>query len=157
MKINKRTAALMGLAATTLFCAGGLAACDSNQETTVYGPPSYFGMEDSGDAGRDAGLTAEPSISSEWKIESWTTNGETGYPLEGEDESILPRFHSDDGKSFFLTITGEKEYRGDLVLMEDGTYQLKYEDNPNVLNAKIDGKKLTITLPSGSSLTFVTE
>ena len=153
MKIYKRTAALMGLAATTLFCTGGLVACDSNQETTVYGPPSYFGMEDS----EDAGFTEKPSIRSEWKIESWTTNGETGYPLEGEDESVLPRFHSDDGKSFFLTITGEKEYRGDLVLMEDGTYQLKYEDNPNVLTAKIDGKKLTITLPSGSGLTFVTE
>ena len=56
-----------------------------------------------------------------------------------------------------LTVTGEKEYRGDLIPQEDGTYQLKYGDNPNILTAKIDGDKLTITLPTGTSMTFAWE
>ena len=145
MKILKSKAKMLGLAATTLLCAGSLSACQ-NEQATVYGPPSDFGMEE-----------AVPTITSKWVIESWTINGETSYPLPVDDESQLPSFNSDDGETFFLTVTGAKEYRGDLIPQEDGSYQLKYGDNPNILTAKIEDDKLTITLPTGTSMTFVAE
>ncbi len=148
--MKKNTAKIFGLAATTLFCAGSLGACaftpDINEEPTVYGPPPAFDMEESA-----------PSITSKWKIESWTLNGVTSYPQPEDDESVLPKFNSDDGATFFLTVTGENEYRGDLIPQADGTYQLKHGDNENILTAEIDGNKLTITLPSGTCMTFVTE
>ena len=158
MKMTKKAASVFGLAATTLFCTGGFSGCVYGppvepEPPTVYGPPTYFDQEE------DTGSVSEsaPSITSDWKIESWTTKGETQYPVDGEDESNLPRFSSEDGKTFFLTITGENEYHGDLVLQDDGTYQLIHGDNPNILTAKIDGNILTITMPSGTFLTFVTK
>ena len=158
MKMTKKAASIFGLAATTLFCAGGFTGCVYGppvepEPPTVYGPPTYFDQEE------DTGSVSEsaPSITSDWKIESWTTKGETQYSVDGEDESNLPRFSSEDGKTFFLTITGENEYHGDLVLQDDGTYQLIHGDNPNILTAKIDGNILTITMPSGTFLTFVTK
>ena len=156
MKMTKKAASLFGLAATTLFCAGGFSGCVYGppvepEAPTVYGPPTYFDQEEDDDSVSGS----VPSITSDWKIESWTVKGETQYPAEGDDESMLPRFATDDGKTFFLTITGENEYHGDLVLQEDGTYQPIHGDNPNILTAKIDGKQLTITLPTGTYLTFV--
>lgn len=151
MKMLKNKARLLGLAATTLFCAGSLSAC-YNKNYDVYGPADINDPAPVYDTEETA-----PSITSKWVIESWTIDGETSYPLPGDDESSLPRFNSDDGETFFLTVTGEKEYRGDLIPQEDGTYQLKYGDNPNILTAKIDGDKLTITLPTGTSMTFAWE
>ncbi len=157
MKMTKRAAAVFGLAATTVFCTGAVAACEinpsDNDNPRVYGPSSYFEAEDD----PEDISASEPSITSQWKIESWTIKGETSYALSDDDESRLPKFHSDDGKTFFLTITGENEYHGDLIPQEDGTYQLKHGDDPNILTAGIDGNKLTITLPSGTYLTFVTK
>ena len=155
MRMSKNAAKVFGLAATTLFYAGGFSSCGLdplvNDNPKVYGPPSYFGEEDE----TDETSASEPSITSQWTIESWTLNGKTTYPLDGDDESVLPRFHTDDGETFSLTITGENEYHGELVLQEDGTYQLIHEDDTNILVARIDGDKLTITLPTGTYLTFV--
>lgn len=152
MRILKVKAKMLGLAATTLLCAGSLSACQ-NEQATVYGPPSDFDME----AAVPSMEAAVPSITSKWVIESWSIDSETSYPLSIDDESQLPSFNSDDGKTFFLTVTGAKEYRGDLIPQEDGSYQLKYGDNPNVLTAVIEGDRLTITLPTGTYMTFVAE
>ncbi len=152
MKILKAKAKILGLAATTLLCAGSLSACD-NREEAVYGPPPEYLNGQIPPYAQEAA----PSITSKWVIESWSIDSETSYPLSIDDESQLPSFNSDDGKTFFLTVTGAKEYRGDLIPQEDGSYQLKYGDNPNVLTAVIEGDRLTITLPTGTYMTFVAE
>ncbi len=94
------------------------------------------------------------SITSRWIIESVTTRGETTYIDETYDEDKIPKFISKDGKTFTLTIMGEKYYNGELIPQEDGTYQLKHGDNENILIAEIAGDKLVITTPKGSLMTF---
>ena len=157
MKMTKKKASVFGLAATTLFCVGGFSGCvygpGVEPQATVYGPPAYF--EPEGDEGF---VPSAAPITSAWKIESWTTSdGETGSPQDGDDESSLPHFSTDDGESFSLSVSGEKEYHGEIISCPDGTYQLKNGDNPNILVAVIEDRWLTITIPSGATLTFVTE
>ncbi len=158
MKMTKKKASVFGLAATTLFCVGGFSGCVYgppviDDAPTVYGPPTYFETE-----GDEGSVQSAVPITSAWEIESWTTSdGETGFPQDGDDPGSLPHFSTDDGENFSLTITGDKEYHGEIILCPDGTYQLKNGDNPNILTAVIEDKWLTITIPSGATLTFVTK
>ena len=78
MKINPKKAALIGLAASTLFSATG---CSTSEPVNVYGPPNVMGSE-----GPEA--TMDPGNNSPDKVYGPPESIETMDPADNEPETV---------------------------------------------------------------------
>ena len=89
MKINPRKAALIGLAATTVFTAAGCAP-GFNQHENVYGPPEWYGPDEPGNNTKPA-VTDRPEITPDLnEIEAVYGPPEMFDPGYSEDNPITP-------------------------------------------------------------------
>ena len=91
-------------------------------------------------------------ITSNWDFYSSTHQGNTLVRHWYEDENELPRFVTQDGERFDLTVTGENYYHGLIVLDEDGTYYLVKENDDEAVPLAV-----VITEDGSSNLVFVAE
>ncbi|MBR2524231.1 MAG: hypothetical protein IKE53_07335 [Clostridiales bacterium] len=113
-----------------------------------------------GDNADQAGQEQEQAtITSDWEFYSVTTDGNTSYASEALSNIVGPEpsFSSEDGETFTLTITGDKQYHGTITENEDGTWELHNGDNPNTLNVSISGNELTVHITDSKYLVFRTE
>ncbi len=94
-------------------------------------------------------------ITSTWKYQSITDpNGRIEGTTSLDDPDKLPKFISEDGETFWMTITGANEYRGTIEEIGDGHYRLHHKGSDKTVEVKIDGDIMELGFPNGSILTF---
>ncbi|MBO4242284.1 MAG: hypothetical protein J5883_03295 [Clostridiales bacterium] len=117
----------------------------------------FSGCSGSEKTSEPEGSVKDSAITDDWEVYSWTVDGETYYSKDAEDTSKIPSFYTEDGENFYLTITGENEYRGTIQENEDGTYELCNEGSEKTVHVVIEGNTLTLEYDSGANVVFVSD
>ncbi len=85
MKIRKKKAMLIGLAASTVFAVGG---CRENQQETVYGPPQGIDTEVGTEQNQNVEVYGPPAdLNTEKKTEN-KTESTTAPPTVDDNEPV---------------------------------------------------------------------
>ena len=98
---------------------------------------------------------ADVPITGEWSYYSIEGGGDSISRQIWEDRNRIPQFHSEDGRTFWLTINGEDIYEGKLVPNKDGTYTMIYDEKKEPLYLSIKGDELIISKPGKLKIVFL--
>lgn len=95
-------------------------------------------------------------INSTWVLDEMTINGKTTTNKNDLEDETAPQFLVYEGNEFVFKINGDMHF-GTLT-SEDGVYTLNYDDTDNIMEARITGNVLSITIPgTGTEMIFVAD
>ena len=99
----------------------------------------------------------EISITSNWKLVSFTVNGEKTEVKDGFDSSLYPTFSCPDGVN--CVVSNGKEGHHGTIEEVDGKYMITFDGSSLVgMEGTISGNTLTLVNPKGTvEMVFATE
>lgn len=93
--------------------------------------------------------SSDDKIASDWALVEFTVKGTTTKAEDFPGASAMPAFTCTDGVNCVLSFNN-KSHSGTLE-EKDGVYTIHFDDTSSVMEARITGDTLKITIPGGTT------